>query len=70
LGFESAEVNSIGVDAGGRKRKRCLFEYEADQERFERRRRLKRMDAAEQLRQIIGSGAKFRSVQQEAMEAI
>jgi RecQ family ATP-dependent DNA helicase len=69
LGFESAKVDS-NMDRTGSKRKRCPFEEEADEERFERWRRLKRMDMAEQLKGMMGEGAKFRSVQQQAMESI
>jgi superfamily II DNA helicase RecQ len=70
LGFESAMVDGDGVDRASGKRKRCPFEEEADEERFERWRRLKRVDMAEQLRGMMGDGANFRSVQQQAMEAI
>ena len=74
LGFESAikEVADMDVKDGSisRKRKRCPFEDDADEERFNRRSRLKHMDASEQLRRMMGEGAAFRSVQQQAMEAI
>ena len=74
LGFESAKVEVVDgvgcVDSMGRKRKRCPFEDDADEERFSRRARLKRMDAAEQLRRMMGDGVEFRSKQEEAMKAI
>jgi RecQ family ATP-dependent DNA helicase len=70
LGFESAMVDGDSMDRTSNKRKRCPFEEEADEERFERWRRLKRMDMVEQLRDMMGDGASFRSVQQQAMESI
>jgi superfamily II DNA helicase RecQ len=77
LGFKSAregdvkeDISSNIKDKASRKRKRCPFEEEADEERFERRLRLKRMNSAEQLRRMMGNDAKFRSVQEQAMDAI
>jgi hypothetical protein len=73
LGFESANEGDIKKDIktkediktkdeASHKRKRCPFEEEADEERFERQGRLKWINVAEQLRRIIGKDAKFRSV--------
>src|SRR5579871_5449988 len=72
LGFRSANVDiNDGSNQGiSYKHMRFPFEEEANEEQFERRQRLKRMNAAEQLRQMMGDGAKFRGVQQPAMEAI
>jgi RecQ family ATP-dependent DNA helicase len=67
LGFDSA-IDSI--DHTSSKRKRYPFEEEVEEERFERWRRLKRMDMTEQLRGMMGDGASFRSVQQQAMDSI
>ncbi|KAF9733878.1 hypothetical protein PMIN01_08221 [Paraphaeosphaeria minitans] len=53
-----------------RKRKRAPFESDADEARIDRWRRLRTMDAAEQLQRMAGKTATFRSVQKEAIEAI
>lgn len=45
-----------------RKRKRCPFEDNADEERLDRWVRLKKADAKEQLRKLMGKEAKFRSI--------
>ena len=55
---------------GYRKRKRAPFESEADEARMDRWERLRKMDAAKQLQQMVGTAATFRSVQKEAIEAI
>lgn len=59
-----------GGEMMGKKRKRCPFEDEADEERLNRRIRLRKMNAEEQLKQLVGKEAIFRSVQKPAMEAI
>lgn len=46
----------------GKKRKRCPFEDEADEEQLNRRIRLRKMNAEEQLKQLVGKEAIFRSV--------
>ncbi|KAK7178083.1 hypothetical protein PSPO01_15863 [Paraphaeosphaeria sporulosa] len=58
------------MEDGCRKRKRAPFESEADEARIDRWRRLRTMDAAEQLQRMAGKTATFRSVQKEAIEAI
>lgn len=57
-------------EEGCRKRKRAPFESEADEARIDRWGRLRKMDAAEQLRRMAGERATFRSVQKDAIEAI
>lgn len=57
-------------EEGCRKRKRAPFESEADEARIDRWGRLRKMDAAEQLRRMAGERATFRSVQKDAIEAV
>jgi superfamily II DNA helicase RecQ len=66
LGFQ-ASVEETHV---GKKRKRAPFESEADEARIERWTRLRKMDTTAQLKEMMGSQAKFRGVQKEAIEAI
>ncbi|GME31336.1 conserved hypothetical protein [Neofusicoccum parvum] len=67
LGFQSAFKSQ---EPASRKRKRCPFEDDADEERLDRWARLKRANAKEQLQRLIGKKAEFRSVQEEAVTAI
>jgi hypothetical protein len=66
----------LGFGAGAeeekasKKRKRAPFESEADEARIDRWGRLRRMDTAAQLQQMMGKAAEFRGVQKEAIEAI
>jgi len=66
LGFQSA------VDAGSeaKKWKKAPFEMEADEARIERFERLRKTDMAAQLKRMKGNKAKFRGIQEEAIEAI
>jgi hypothetical protein len=67
LGFESTRVKDEKVDL---KRKRCRFENDADEERVERRIRLRQMNATAELHRMMQKEVSFRSVQGEVMEAI
>jgi superfamily II DNA helicase RecQ len=66
LGFQSAADAAADV----KKRKRAPFENEANKARMERLERLRTMDPAAQLQRMNGKKAKFRGVQQEAIQAI
>jgi hypothetical protein len=44
------------------KRKRALYESEADEARMDRWKRLRKMDVSAQLKRIIGDSAEFRGV--------
>ncbi|GME30610.1 conserved hypothetical protein, partial [Neofusicoccum parvum] len=70
LGFQSAFKSQERAAAASRKRKRCPFEDDADEERLDRWARLKRANAKEQLQRLMGKKAEFRSVQEEAVTAI
>lgn len=68
LGFQSAiheEDRHIC-----KKRKLAPFESEAVEGQIDRRWRLKNMDAASQLRRMMGGDATFRGIQKEAIQAI
>ena len=67
LGFESSRIKDEKMDL---KRKRCTFEDDADDERMERRTRLRRMNAHAELQRMMQKEVSFRSVQAEAMEAV
>ena len=66
LGFGSAAAEQVA----SKKRKRAPFETEAEEGRIERWDRLRKIDAAGQLKRIIGKEAAFRGVQEEAIQAI
>ena len=52
------------------KRKMNPFQEEMEEERLHRWKRMRKMDAAEQMRQLLGKEARFRSVQEKAIKAI
>jgi hypothetical protein len=66
LGFSSA----VWLGHACKKRKRAPFEEEAKQGRIERWGRLRKLDAAGQLKRMMGKDAAFRGVQEEAIQAI
>ena len=66
LGFQSA----VGEEDMLKKRKRAPFESEAEEGRIDRWVRLRKMDAAAQLRRMMGKEATFRGVQEDAIKAI
>lgn len=66
LGFSSA----VEEEYACKKRKRAPFESEADEGRIDRWARLRKMDAAAQLRRMMGGEARFRGIQEEAIQAI
>jgi superfamily II DNA helicase RecQ len=67
LGFQSA-MDEVGHTC--KKRKLAPFESEAVEGQFDRRWRLKKMDAASQLRRMMGGNAVFRGIQEEAITSI
>jgi superfamily II DNA helicase RecQ len=67
LGFQSA-TDEVGHTY--KKRKLAPFESEAVEGQFDRRWRLKKMDAASQLRRMMGGNAVFRGIQEEAITSI
>ncbi|KAF4534197.1 Helicase [Lasiodiplodia theobromae] len=56
--------------ADAKKRRRCPFEDEAEEERLDRWIRLNKMNGEERLKQLVGKEAIFRSVQEPALDAI
>jgi RecQ family ATP-dependent DNA helicase len=62
LGFE--------VDGECKKRKRAPFECEANEARIDRRSRLRKMDTKAALQRMMGGQARFRGVQEKAIQAI
>jgi superfamily II DNA helicase RecQ/uncharacterized C2H2 Zn-finger protein len=66
LGFPSATDEGYAC----KKRKWAPFESEAEESRIDRWQRLRKMDAAGQLKRMMGKEAEFRGVQEEAIEAI
>lgn len=67
LGFGSTREKDEKVDL---KRKRCRFENDADEERVERRIRLRQMNATAELQRMMRKEVSFRSVQGKAMDVI
>jgi superfamily II DNA helicase RecQ len=67
LGFESTRIKDEKVDL---KRKRCRFEDDADEERVERRIRLRQMNATAELQRMMRKEVSLRSVQGKAMDVI
>ncbi|KAF2187528.1 P-loop containing nucleoside triphosphate hydrolase protein, partial [Zopfia rhizophila CBS 207.26] len=62
--------SAVDGDGGRTKRKRAPFESEAEEGRIERWQRLRKMNAAVQLKRMMGKEAVFRGVQEEAITAI
>jgi superfamily II DNA helicase RecQ len=68
LGFEEAEHQGrLSQILGKRKHP---FQVEMEEEKMQRWKRMRRMDARQKLKQLIGEEAEFRSVQEKAMQAI
>jgi superfamily II DNA helicase RecQ len=66
----------LGFDDGGKeettskKRKRALFESEADEARMDQWGRLRKIDTTAQLQRMMSKTAKFRGVQKKAVAAM
>ena len=70
LGFISADSN-IEISPNSHKRKRALWEEEADESQIMQRHRLNTMDMTQALRQMTGQATmQFRGVQAAALQAI
>lgn len=71
---KGGQDGQAGGRADGRraskKRRRCPFEDEAEEERLDRWIRLNKMNGEERLKQLVGKEAVFRSVQEPALDAI
>jgi superfamily II DNA helicase RecQ len=66
LGFASA-TEEMKQDGGKRK---CPFELDADEGRFQRWKRLRSMDAVQEFKKMVKKDVGFRGNQEQAMEAI
>lgn len=66
LGFQDGKEEEVT----SKKRKRAPFKSEADEARINQWGRLRKMDTTAQLKRMISKTAKFRGVQEQAIEAI